>query len=150
MASSSFCEISISLKSGQSITWAGEDGDTPFFQIPSSAKKLLVAISSVDDLITFIIKCASVYEDPAEAQIMYNDYCKEFDTLLRKVEHIEDLCSLTLAWGEFDPENGLPPKEGCEGESLEYVFDTKVCKIKRTPDKQFVREMNDIYGDMFD
>ena len=53
MASSSYCDLIITLKNGEEISWIGEDGFSPFFQVPDDAKKCLVSIKSMEDLFDF-------------------------------------------------------------------------------------------------
>ena len=55
MASNSFCILTISLKNRREITWAGEDGYSPFFQVPENAEKLLADVHSIDSLVDFIL-----------------------------------------------------------------------------------------------
>ena len=150
MASSSYCDFVITLKNGEEICWIGEDGFSPFFQVPKNAKKKLLSIASIEELKDFILECASVYEDPEIAKDLYNDYCKDFDDSINKIKNFEDIKSLSLAWGEFDPDEGFPPEEFSEGESIDYDFETQNCKKKTTPRKDFIKEMYEIYGDMFE
>lgn len=150
MASSSYCEMSVALRNGTTIVWTGEDGESPFFQIPSNAKKIVSSIDSIDDLKAFILKCASVYEDYEFACGIYQQRCAEFDAALCKIDNLSEISSIKVSWGEFDPSDCLPPQVGCEGESLEFDFATQKCKTKRTAEKWFISEMVEIYGDMFD
>ena len=150
MASSSYCDLIITLKNGSEISWIGEDGSSPFFQVPRNAKKTLILMSSLEDLKSFILDCASVYEDPEAAKELYKDWCKDFDKELNTIKSFEDIKSFYLGWGEFDPEEGFPVKEFSTGESIEFDFETKKCKKKTTPNKDFIKEMTEIYGDLFD
>lgn len=150
MASSSYCDLIITLKNKKEISWIGEDGFSPFFQVPRNAKKTLTEMSSLEDLKSFILDCASVYEDPESAKELYKDWCKDFDKELNTIKSFEDIKYFYLGWGEYDPEDGFPVKEVATGESIEIDFETKKCKKKTTPTKDFIKEMNEIYGDMFD
>ena len=150
MAGSSFCCVIISLNNGKSIKWIGEDGDTPLFRVPSNARKLLMKVASVEDLVSFLITCAAVDQGPEYASEVYRDCCKNFDAELRQVKNFSDIVSLEVSWGEYDPHDGEPPEFGCDGASVTFDFGTKKSKTSRKPDEEFVSFMIDIYSDMFD
>lgn len=149
-SSSSFCTLTVALKNGKTIDWYGEDGETPIFLIPSKAKKMLSEIKNIEELILFIKKCALEYMDEEEVADIFNGRCKEFEASIKGISGLEEVSKFSLSWGEYMSDQGMHPAEGCEGESLVYDFKTKICKTKRTPDKEFVKDMIDIYGDMFD
>lgn len=150
MASSSYCDLVVTLKNGSEIGWFGEDGFSPIFQVPKNAKKDLTKMTTMEQLHDFILSCASVYEDLETAKATYYNNCPNFDKALKNIRNLKEIKSLYLGWGEFDPEDGLPPEEACEGESIEFDFETKKCKKKTTPNKDFIKEMTEIYGDLFD
>lgn len=145
MASSSFCILTISLKNGKEITWAGEDGDSPFFQVPNNAEELLTNVHSIDALIEFILKCASAYEDFNWAKEQYLEVCKEFNASLRKVSEFESIRTLSLSWAEFDPSD-----EYLTCEMLEYNFITQECRIRDDSDESYIQELYDNHSYLFE
>lgn len=152
MACSSYCYFTVKLKNKNEIEWAGEDGFSPIFFIPKKAKEQLKAIQSVEDLIKFVQACIAADEDDLdeeEAAEIYETQCGEFDAELRAIENIEDVSSLEFSWGQYDPEDG-DPEDACTGQSLSYNFTTGAAKVRRKATKDFIAEMEDIYGDMLE
>ena len=145
MASSSFCNLTILLKNGREITWAGENGDRPFFQVPKNADTLLPEVHSIDALVEFILKCASAYEDFNWAKEHYSVACKKFDASLRGVSDFENISTLSLSWAEFDPSEGY-----VESELLEYDFGTRECTIKDDSDEDYIQEVCENHSYLFE
>ena len=145
MADSTFCILTISLKNGKEITWAGEDGDRPFFQVPTDAEKLLSDVHSIDALVDFILKCASVYEDFNWAKERYLGVCKKFDASLRSVSGFENISALSLSWADFDPS-----EDYLEGQMLEYNFITQECRIRDDSDESYIQELYENHSYLFE
>ena len=152
MACSSYCNFTVKLKNKKEIKWDGEDGFDPIFFIPKKAKEQLQAIQSVDDLIRFVQACIAGDDEDLneeEAAKIYELQCREFDKELRTIESFEDVSSLEFSWGQYFPEDG-DPEDACTGQSLSYNFTTGAMKVRRKAAKDFIAEMEDIYGDLMD
>ena len=150
MGCSSFCEFTVKLKNKKKIQWKGQDGASPLFYVPKQAEEHLKAIHSVDDLINFVQLCiAADGISEAKAKEIYSRKCGQFDKQLKTIGQVEDLSEISMAWGQFDPSDGYP-EEACSGQSLAYAFQTGKCKVSYQADQDFIDEMYDVYGDMFE
>ena len=149
-SSSSFCVVTVSLNDGTTIDWMGEDGDSPVFMVPSKAKQMVQEIQSVEDLAAFLVACGTKYNNTPEDLAFHQDFCSTFYQRIQAVPDLQAVKTLHISWGEYQTDCGEAPWEGCDGEQLDFNFETKKCTVKRTPDKDFVQEMIDIYGDLFD
>ena len=149
MACSSLNEFVVTLKSNQKIQWIGEDYRDPIFYVPDGAENALKNIRTGEDLAQFAFLCINDdIGDEETSKMIYEERCSQLDKQLHSIGSIEEVSTLNISWGVYYPDNGAPEDE-CHGGSLAYDFTTGSIKVSREPDPEFVDEMVDIYGDLF-